>query len=318
MLKFAAKRVALMVPVLFIISVAVFLIIYLTPGDPASSMLGMEATSEKIEQVNERLGLNRPPLERYASWIAGVLHGDLGDSYFMNQPVAEAIGEHFGPTLSLAILAQFIALVLALPAGIISALKRGSAADAALRCVALVGVAVPGFLMALLLMWLLSVSMRLLPVAGYKPLSAGLAAHLRYLLLPGLALGIVQSALLMRMTRASVIEAMQLDCVKTARAKGVSEARVVLAHALRNAALPILTAVGFSFGALLTGAVVTETIFNIPGLGQLVTTSIERRDYPVIQGVLLVVALVTSGVNLAVDLLYGTLDPRARVWGGRR
>lgn len=315
MLKYTLKRIGAMIPVMLIISVVVFLIIYLTPGDPASSMLGMEASADQIERVNESLGLNEPLPQRYLEWMGGVLTGDLGDSYFMHQPVTQAIAEHFGPTLSLAILAQLIALLIALPCGIIAALKHGSRTDAALRVVALLGVAIPGFLMALMLMWLFAVTLRVLPVAGYAPLSKGWLVHLRYLALPAISLGCVQAALLMRMTRASVIEAMQLDCVKTARAKGVSEVRVVLAHALRNAALPILTSVGYSFGALITGAVVTEAIFNIPGLGQLVTSSIERRDYPVIQGVLLVIALLNSVINLLVDLAYGAFDPRARKWG---
>lgn len=315
MLKYTLKRIGAMIPVMLIISVVVFLIIYLTPGDPASSMLGMEASADQIERVNESLGLNEPLPQRYLEWMGGVLTGDLGDSYFMHQPVTQAIAEHFGPTLSLAILAQLIALLIALPCGIIAALKHGSRADAVLRVVALLGVAIPGFLMALMLMWLFAVSLRVLPVAGYAPLSKGWLMHLRYLALPAISLGCVQAALLMRMTRASVIEAMQLDCVKTARAKGVSEVRVVLSHALRNAALPILTSVGYSFGALITGAVVTEAIFNIPGLGQLVTSSIERRDYPVIQGVLLVIALLNSVINLLVDLAYGAFDPRARKWG---
>lgn len=315
MLKYTLKRIGAMIPVMFIISVVVFLIIYLTPGDPASSMLGMEASADQIERLNESLGLNEPLPQRYLEWMGGVLTGDLGDSYFMHQPVTQAIAEHFGPTLSLAILAQLIALLIALPCGIFAALKRGSRTDAILRVVALLGVAIPGFLMALMLMWLFAVSLRVLPVAGYAPLSKGWLVHLRYLALPAISLGCVQAALLMRMTRASVIEAMQLDCVKTARAKGVSEVRVVLAHALRNAALPILTSVGYSFGALITGAVVTEAIFNIPGLGQLVTSSIERRDYPVIQGVLLVIALLNSVINLLVDLAYGAFDPRARKWG---
>lgn len=315
MLKYTLKRIGAMIPVMLIISVVVFLIIYLTPGDPASSMLGMEASADQIERVNESLGLNEPLPQRYLEWMGGVLTGDLGDSYFMHQPVTQAIAEHFGPTLSLAILAQLIALLIALPCGIIAALKHGSRADAVLRVVALLGVAIPGFLMALMLMWLFAVTLRVLPVAGYAPLSKGWLVHLRYLALPAISLGCVQAALLMRMTRASVIEAMQLDCVKTARAKGVSEVRVVLAHALRNAALPILTSVGYSFGALITGAVVTEAIFNIPGLGQLVTSSIERRDYPVIQGVLLVIALLNSVINLLVDLAYGAFDLRARKWG---
>lgn len=315
MLKYTLKRIGAMIPVMFIISVVVFLIIYLTPGDPASSMLGMEASADQIERLNESLGLNEPLPQRYLEWMGGVLTGDLGDSYFMHQPVTQAIAEHFGPTLSLAILAQLIALLIALPCGIFAALKHGSRTDAILRVVALLGVAIPGFLMALMLMWLFAVSLRVLPVAGYAPLSKGWLVHLRYLALPAISLGCVQAALLMRMTRASVIEAMQLDCVKTARAKGVSEVRVVLAHALRNAALPILTSVGYSFGALITGAVVAEAIFNIPGLGQLVTSSIERRDYPVIQGVLLVIALLNSVINLLVDLAYGAFDPRARKWG---
>lgn len=315
MLKYTLKRIGAMIPVMLIISVVVFLIIYLTPGDPASSMLGMEASADQIERVNESLGLNEPLPQRYLEWMGGVLTGDLGDSYFMHQPVTQAIAEHFGPTLSLAILAQLIALLIALPCGIIASLKHGSRADVVLRVVALLGVAIPGFLMALMLMWLFAVTLRVLPVAGYAPLSKGWLVHLRYLALPAISLGCVQAALLMRMTRASVIEAMQLDCVKTARAKGVSEVRVVLAHALRNAALPILTSVGYSFGALITGAVVTEAIFNIPGLGQLVTSSIERRDYPVIQGVLLVIALLNSVINLLVDLAYGAFDPRARKWG---
>lgn len=315
MLKYTLKRIGAMVPVMLIISVVVFLIIYLTPGDPASSMLGMEASADQIERVNDSLGLNEPLPQRYVEWMGGVLTGDLGDSYFMRQPVTQAIAEHFGPTLSLALLAQLIALLIALPCGVVAALKHGSRIDAVLRIVALLGVAIPGFLMALMLMWLFAVTLRVFPVAGYAPLSEGWFSHLRYLALPAISLGCVQAALLMRMTRASVIEAMQLDCVKTARAKGVSEVRVVLAHALRNAALPILTSVGYSFGALITGAVVTEAIFNIPGLGQLVTSSIERRDYPVIQGVLLVVALLNSAINLAVDLAYGAFDPRARKWG---
>lgn len=318
MLKYTLKRVLAMIPVLLVISFVVFLIIYLTPGDPASSMLGLEASADQIAAVNESLGLNQPLPQRYLTWMAGVLHGDLGESYFMNMPVSQAIAEHFMPTLSLALLAEAIALVISIPCGIVAALRHGSKADVTLRVIALLGVAIPSFLMALILMWIFSVTLKVFPVAGYEPVSSGLAEHLRYLALPSLSLGCVQAALLMRMTRASVIEAMQLDCVKTARAKGVSEARVVWHHAVRNAALPILTSVGYSFGALLTGAVVTEVIFNIPGLGQLVTNSIERRDYPTIQGVLLVIALINSVINLLVDLAYGAFDPRARKWGDAR
>jgi peptide/nickel transport system permease protein len=314
MLAYILKRVLAMVPVVAILSVVVFLIVYLTPGDPASTLLGMEASAEDIAALNAQMGLDKPPVERFVSWAAAALQGDLGDSLFMDMPVTQAIAEHFVPTLSLALLAQLIAIVIAIPCGIVAALRRGTWADALLRTVSLLGAAVPGFLMGLLLMLAFAVKLRIFPVAGYEPLESGLAQHLRYLALPAIALGVVQAALLMRMTRSSLIDTLKSGYVRTARAKGLPEGRVVMRHALRNASLPILTAVGFSFGALLTGAVVIESIFNIPGLGQLVTTSITRRDYPVIQGVLLVIALLYSLVNLLIDILYGVLDPRARQW----
>ena len=301
MLAYALRRLLAMVPVVVILSVVVFLIVYLTPGDPASTLLGMEASAEDIAALNAQMGLDKPPVERFFSWAAAALQGDLGESLFMGVPVMETIAEHFMPTLSLALLAQLIAVVIAIPCGIVAALKRGTWADALLRCVSLLGAAVPGFLMGLLLMLVFAVNLRVLPVAGYEPLSEGLLVHLRYLALPALALGVVQAALLMRMTRSSLIDTLKSGYVRTARAKGLPEGRVVMRHALRNASLP-------------TGAVVIESIFNIPGLGQLVTSSITRRDYPVIQGVLLVIALLYSCVNLLVDILYGVLDPRARAW----
>lgn len=314
MLAYALRRLLAMVPVVVILSVVVFLIVYLTPGDPASTLLGMEASAEDIAALNAQMGLDKPPVERFFSWAAAALQGDLGESLFMDEPVTQAIAEHFVPTLSLALLAQLVAIVIAIPCGIVAALRRGTWLDALLRCVSLLGAAVPGFLMGLLLMLVFAVNLRVLPVAGYEPLSEGLLVHLRYMALPALALGVVQAALLMRMTRSSLIDTLKSGYVRTARAKGLPEGRVVMRHALRNASLPILTSIGFSFGALLTGAVVIESIFNIPGLGQLVTNSITRRDYPVIQGVLLVIALLYSCVNLLVDILYGVLDPRARAW----
>ena len=313
MFGYITKRLLSLIPVLFVVTIAIFLIIHLTPGDPAAAMLGMEATQDEIQALNEELGFNRPIVEQYISWVANVLKGDLGDSIFMKQPVSQAIAEHIGPTFSLAVLAQIIALVLAIPFGIIAAYKRGTIADYTLMGVSLFGMAVPSFLLGLLLMLLIGVQLQWLPVAGYEPLSNGLWSHLQYLILPGISLGTIQAALITRMTRSSMLEVLNLNLVKTARSKGLNEWKVLLKHAFRNAFIPILTVIGQTFGTLVTGAVVVESIFNIPGLGQLILNSIARRDFAVIQGVVLVVTLLYVGINLLVDLLYGAVDPRVRL-----
>ena len=313
MFGYITKRLLSLIPVLFVVTIAIFLIIHLTPGDPAAAMLGMEATQNEIQALNEELGFNRPIAEQYISWVANVLKGDLGDSIFMKQPVSQAIAEHIGPTFSLAVIAQIIALVLAIPFGIIAAYKRGSIADYTLMGVSLFGMAVPSFLLGLLLMLLIGVKLQWLPVAGYEPLSNGLWSHLQYLILPGISLGTIQAALITRMTRSSMLEVLNLNLVKTARSKGLNEMKVLLKHAFRNAFIPILTVIGQTFGTLVTGAVVVESIFNIPGLGQLILNSISRRDFAVIQGVVLVVTLLYVGINLLIDLLYGAVDPRVRL-----
>lgn len=313
MLGYLFKRLLSLIPVLFVVSIAIFLIIHITPGDPASSILGLEATQQEIEELNEQMGFNEPMHKQYTNWIGNVLQGDLGDSIFMKQPVIQAIKEHFTPTLSLAVIAQIIAIILAIPFGIIAAYKRGSMLDTFLMSVSLLGMAIPGFLLGLFLMLLFSVKLELLPVAGYRPLSMGLWTHLRYLILPGISLGTVQAALITRMTRSSMLDVLYLNYIKTARSKGIREAAVLLKHALKNAALPILTIIGQSFGTLVTGAVVVESLFNIPGIGQLIMNAIVRRDIAVIQGVVLFVTLIYVGVNLIVDLLYGVFDPRIRL-----
>ncbi|OXS56305.1 peptide ABC transporter [Cohnella sp. CIP 111063] len=313
MLVYIAKRLLSLIPVLFVVTVAIFLIIHLTPGDPAAAMLGIEASEEEIRALNEQLGLNRPVHEQYMHWVSGVLRGDLGDSIFMRQSVGQAIVEHIGPTLSLAILGQAIALVLAIPFGMIAAYKRGTAVDYSLMGVSLLGLAIPSFLLGLFLMLIVGVQLQWLPVAGYEPLSKGLWEHLQYLILPGLSLGAIQAALITRMTRSSMLEILNLNYIKTARSKGLRELTVLTKHAFRNAFLPILTVIGQTFGTLVTGAVVVESIFNIPGLGQLILNSVVRRDFAVIQGVVLIVTLIYVGINLIVDLLYGAVDPRVRL-----
>lgn len=313
MLAYITKRLLSLIPVLAVVTIAIFLIIHITPGNPAAAILGMEASQEEIEQLNQDLGLDRPILEQYTSWVANVFKGDLGDSIFMNQPVSEAIAEHITPTLSLAILAQVIAILLAIPFGIIAAYKRGSIADYTLMGISLLGMALPSFLLGLFLMLFVGVKLQWLPVAGYEPLSSGLWEHMKYLILPGVSLGTIQAALITRMTRSSMLEVLNLNFIKTARSKGLHEMKVLFKHAFRSAFLPILTVIGQTFGTLVTGAVVVEAIFNIPGLGQLILNSIARRDFVVIQGVVLVVTLMYVTINLIIDLLYGAVDPRVRL-----
>ncbi|GIO99132.1 ABC transporter permease [Paenibacillus lautus] len=313
MLAYITKRLLSLIPVLAVVTIAIFLIIHITPGDPAAAILGMEASQEEIQKLNQDLGLDRPILEQYTSWVANVFKGDLGDSIFMNQPVSEAIAEHVTPTLSLAILAQVIAIILAIPFGIIAAYKRGSIADYTLMGISLLGMALPSFLLGLFLMLFIGVKLQWLPVAGYEPLSSGLWEHMKYLILPGISLGTIQAALITRMTRSSMLEVLNLNFIKTARSKGLHEMKVLFKHAFRSAFLPILTVIGQTFGTLVTGAVVVEAIFNIPGLGQLILNSIARRDFAVIQGVVLVVTLMYVTINLIIDLLYGAVDPRVRL-----
>ena len=310
---YLVKRILALIPVLFVVSVVIFLIIHITPGDPASVILGESATAQDVEALRQQLGLDLPMYQQYMNWILDVLRGDLGESYFMKESVSEAIFSHLQPTLSLAILAQIIALLIAIPLGITAALRRGTAADQTVMGFSLLGMAIPSFLLALFLILLVGVKLQWLPVAGYNPLEAGLWNHLKYLILPAVSLGAIQSALITRMTRSSMLEVLNMNYMKAARSKGVKERQLIYKHALRNAFLPILTVIGQTFGGLVTGAVVTETIFNIPGIGQLIINSVERRDYEVIQGVVLFVTCVYVFINLIVDILYGVIDPRVRL-----
>ena len=312
-MRYVVKRLLSLIPVLFVVSILVFSLMHLAPGDPASAILGMEATAADLEHLKEELGLNLPLYEQYARWVVGVLHGDLGRSYFMKESVGQAIADHFRPTLSLALFAELIALVLALPAGIYAACRRGRPADRIMMLLSLLALAVPSFILGLLLILLLGVLLALFPIGGYAPLEEGLLPHLRYLVLPALALGSTQAALIARMTRAAMAEVLDRNFIRTLVAKGMRGGNVVGVHALRNALFPILTAVGQSMASLLSGAIVVETVFNIPGLGQLLINSIARRDFAMIQGIVLVVTVICVLVNLSVDLLYGVADPRVRL-----
>ncbi|MFC6332620.1 ABC transporter permease [Paenibacillus septentrionalis] len=313
MIGYIAKRLLSLIPILLIVGTTVFFIIHLTPGDPASIMLGPEASQQQIDDLKAELGLDKPILIRFVQWIGGVITGNLGESYFMKMSVATAISEHFGPTLSLTICAQLIALIVAIPLGIIAAKKKGSITDQAVMGVSFLGISTPSFLIGLFLILLFAVELQWLPASGYKTLESGLFSHLQFMILPAISLGFMQAALIVRMTRATMLEVLNQSYIEIARAKGVSEIIIVLKHGFRNAAIPILTVVGQSFALLIGGATVTETVFNIPGIGQLIVNSVERRDYEVIQGVVLVIAALYVAINLLIDLLYGLLDPRVRL-----
>lgn len=313
MLSYITKRILSLIPTLLVVSLVVFLVIYLIPGGPATAILGMEATAEELAALNAELGFDRPFFEQYFDWIGGVFQGDWGQSYFLNMSVLEAISEYFWPTFSLAIFAELISLLMSVPMGIIAAYKRGTIVDTAAVSISLLGIALPGFLLSMFLMLLFGVNLKWLPVAGYAELSKGLGQHLRYLVLPALSLGLVQAAYITRMTRSSMLDTLYMNYIRTARAKGLREASVVLVYGLKNAAPTILTVIGQSFGSLVTGSIVTESIFNIPGLGSLIISAINRRDVFVIQGVVLFVTLIYVLVNLVVDLLYGCVDPRIQL-----
>ena len=302
-----------MIPVFIITSVIIFSIIHLTPGDPARVILGDGAVEEDVIALQKKMGLDKPVLVQYADWVGGIFKGDLGESLFINEPMWEIIVSHMKPTLSLTIYALLIAAGVGIPFGILAAKYRGSVLDHGVTLVSLCGISVPNFVVALLLMLLFAFRIRLFPVAGYKTLEEGFISHIRYLTLPAVALGFIHMALIMRMTRSSVLEVLSSDYVKMARAKGVGEAAIMIRHALKNALLPIITVIGQTTITLLAGAVVSEAIFNIPGIGQLVVTSIERRDYMVIQAVVLVIALINMVVTLILDILYAVIDPRIRL-----
>ncbi|MCM3781638.1 ABC transporter permease [Neobacillus mesonae] len=316
MTKYIIQRVVSLIPILLVVAVVVFLLIHLTPGDPASVILGDEASAESLAELRSQLGLDLPLHQQFLSWFGGVLTGDLGESIFMDMSVTEAFFSRLPPTLSLAILAQIIAVVIALLIGILAARRRGTLADQAVMGISLLGISVPSFLLGLFLILLFAVELQWFPVAGYKPISEGLWEHLRYLLLPAIALGAMQAALIARMTRSSLIEVLSEQYIKTARAKGLKEKVVVYKHALKNAFIPILTVIGETFGTLITGASVIETVFNIPGIGQLIINSIERRDFALIQGSILLITITYVLLNLVIDLLYGLFDPRVKL--GRR
>jgi peptide/nickel transport system permease protein len=313
MVKYIFKRICYLLPVLAVVAVVDFVIIHLTPGDPAAVILGADATDVDLAKLREQLGLNLPIYVQFGKWLWGVLHGDLGWSIFMDMPVSTAIWQHLWPTVSLTFLAEIIAIIVAIPLGVMAAANRGTWLDQGFMTLALLGISIPSFWIGLNFIMLFAVQLNWLPAAGYQPLSSGLFNHLKYLIMPAVSLGIMQGALIARMTRASLLEVLNENYIRTAEAKGLNRWVIIFKHALRNAFIPILTVIGLTFAVLIGGAVVTETVFNIPGIGKLIVTSVLRRDYAVIQGAILMTATSYVLINLVIDLMYALIDPRVRL-----
>jgi peptide/nickel transport system permease protein len=303
-------RLAAMLPVLLLVSVVIFSLIHLTPGDPATVMLGAEASLEDIQRVRQELGLDQPLYLQYLHWLGRVLRGDLGHSIRTHQPVAEAILQRLPVTIEVALAALTVSLAIALPTGMVSALRRDSAVDASSRALALLGVSVPSFFLAILLIYVFSLKLRWLPPIGFVPLTADPVGNVKSVLMPALTLGAALAAVVARLTRSSLLEVLDEGYVRTARAKGLREGVMVRRHALKNALIPVVTVVGLQSGTLLGGAIITETVFALPGVGRLIVDSVFQRDFPLVQGVVLFLALIFLGVNLLVDLVYAWLDPR--------
>jgi peptide/nickel transport system permease protein len=307
-----ARRLMATLPVLGVVAIAVFALLHITPGDPAVIIAGDYATSEDIAKIRTRLGLDRPFFTQVGIWIGQVARGDLGTSIFSGLPVTTLIGQRVGTTASLTLLALLLSVGVGVPLGVIGAWKKGSWVDRVVMVLAVSGFSMPVFWLGFLLVYVFAITLGWLPVQGYRPLAEGLWPHLRHLLLPAVTLSVVYLALIARMTRASMLGVLTEDYIRTAAAKGLTPGRVLVRHALKNASLPIVTIVGVGFALLLGGAVVTESVFALPGLGRLTVDAIVRRDYPVVQGVILVVSGVYVLINLVVDLLYVVLDPRIR------
>jgi peptide/nickel transport system permease protein len=311
-LRYVSHRLLAVVPVMLLVSVAVFAMTHLTPGDPIAYMLEEDASPEAIASLRREFGFDQPVPIQYVRWLERVLRGDLGRSVRTGRPVSEAIVVRLGTTTELALLTVLVSLSIALPAGIIAAVRRNSSLDALSTLVALLGVSLPNFFLGLLLILVFGVRLRWLPASGYVPPFDDLWLNLQSMVLPALTLGAAEAAVVARMTRSSLLEVLRQEYILTARAKGLAGTVVVLRHALRNALIPVVTVVGLQAGTLLGGAIITESIFALPGVGRLLVAAVLAHDFPVVQGVVLFLSVTFIFTNLAVDLVYAYLDPRIR------
>jgi peptide/nickel transport system permease protein len=312
MLSYIVRRLLATIPVMAVVGIFVFLLLHLTPGDPAAIIAGDYASPADVERIRHRLGLDQPIHVQFWKWVERLAHGDLGVSIFSNLPVSQLISQRLEPTVALSIATIILAILVAVPLGVVAAWKVGTFIDRFTMIFAVLGFSVPIFVVGYILMYVFAVELKWLPVQGYKPIAEGFVPFLRSITLPSLALATLYTALIARITRASVMEVLSEDYIRTARAKGLGPTVVLMRHALKNAAVPIVTIIGIGIALLIGGVVVTESVFNIPGLGRLTVDAILHRDYPVIQAVILVFSGVYVLINLVVDLLYTVLDPRIR------
>ncbi len=313
MSRYLVRRLLLTLPVLFFVSLIVFSLIALIPGDPARIMLGEEVSKTALEALRKDLGLDRPLVIRYLIWLTHLLHGDLGRSVRDGRPVLDTLLLKLPVTVELAVVSLVVAWAIAIPAGVVAAYKQRTPVDYAATAVALAGVSIPNFWLGIMLIYLLAVNRHLLPPSGYVEPWIDLTRNVRLMVMPAIVLGTALAALVMRLLRSSMLEVLGSDFIRTARAKGLTDTVVVTRHALKNAMIPVITVMGLQLSGLLGGAVITETIFSVPGLGRLTVDSILTRDFPMIQGVVLFAALAVVATNLTVDLTYAVLDPRIRL-----
>jgi peptide/nickel transport system permease protein len=309
---YVTKRILATLPVMGVVAVIVFLLLRLSPGDPAAIIAGDDATSEDIAKIREHLGLDRPLLTQFVRWLGQLATGDFGNSIYLERPVLGLIMERVEPTLALSVTTIIFAVVLAVPIGVLAAWRAGTWIDQTIMALSVLAFSVPVFLIGYGLVIGFSLTLELLPVQGFVSLAEDPGAFFRHLVLPTVALGLVYTALIARITRATMLETLNEDFIRTARAKGLGEPRVLILHSLKNASVPIVTTIGTGLALLIGGVVVTESVFAVPGIGRLTIDAVLQRDYPVIQGVILVVAGVYVLVNLLIDLTYSLLDPRIR------
>jgi peptide/nickel transport system permease protein len=312
MVSYILRRILSTLPVMGIVALFVFSLLYIAPGDPAAVIAGDQASPADVERIRQGLGLDRPFLVQFGTWFWNILHGDLGTSIFTNLPVAAMIAQRIEPTFSLMAITLVLTILVAVPLGVVAAWKAGSWIDRTIMAFAVFAFSLPVFVVGYVLAYVFALQFEWLPVQGYTPLAAGLWPWLQNLILPSVALGSVYIALIARITRASMLEVLQQDYVRTARAKGLDQRSILFVHALKNAAVPIVTVIGIGIALLIGGAVVTESVFAIPGLGRLTIDAILRRDYPVIQGIVLLFSFLYVLVNLMVDVTYTLVDPRIR------
>jgi peptide/nickel transport system permease protein len=312
MFAYVVRRVVTTIPVMAVVAFFVFSLLYIAPGDPAAVIAGEQASPADVERIRQSLGLDQPFVVRFGGWAWKVLHGDLGTSIFTNLPVTTMIRQRFEPTLSLMTITLCFSIAVAIPIGVLAAWKVGTWIDRCIMAFAVLGFSVPVFVVGYLLAYVFALRLEWLPVQGYTPLAQGFWPWLQNLILPAIALGCVYIALIARITRAAMLEVLQQDYIRTARAKGIGRRGILFVHALKNASVPIVTVIGIGIALLIGGAVVTESVFAIPGLGRLTVDAILRRDYPLIQGLVLLFSFIYVLVNLGIDLLYTLLDPRIR------